>query len=304
MNMERIFKFESKQDGLELEGIYMEPENKKKAIIQIVHGMAEHKERYLPFMRYLCNQGYVVVIHDHRGHGQSIKHTDDLGYFYDETGTYIYLDAHDIGMKFKKEYNLPLYLMGHSMGSLVVREVCKYFDKDIDKLIVCGYPSKNDAIESAITLTKFLMKLQGKKHRSSLIQHIAFSSYSKRFNDSLENTWLSENKENVYTYNEDPLCGFTFTLNGFLNLFSLMNDVYNASQWKCDHKELPILFIAGEKDPCIDTKEKWIEAQNFLKQLGYQSIQNHLYENMRHEILNEKEHEIVYKDILDFLESE
>ena len=90
----------------------------------------------------------------------------------------------------------------------------------------------------------------------------------------------------------------------FLNLFSLMNDVYNASQWKCDHKELPILFIAGEKDPCIDTKEKWIEAQNFLKQLGYQSIQNHLYENMRHEILNEKEHEIVYKDILDFLESE
>ena len=103
MNMERIFKFESKQDGLELEGIYMEPENKKKAIIQIVHGMAEHKERYLPFMRYLCNQGYVVVIHDHRGHGQSIKHTDDLGYFYDETGTYIYLDAHDIGMKFKKE---------------------------------------------------------------------------------------------------------------------------------------------------------------------------------------------------------
>ena len=301
---EQLFSINSSDEKLQLSCYIKAPKENAKSVIQIAHGMAEHKERYYPFMEYLANNGIACIINDHRGHGESVETKEDLGYFYDETGTYIYLDAHDIGMKFKKEYNLPLYLMGHSMGSLVVREVCKYFDKDIDKLIVCGSPSKNDAIESAITLTKFLMKLQGKKHRSSLIQHIAFSSYSKRFNDSLENTWLSENKENVYTYNEDPLCGFTFTLNGFLNLFSLMNDVYNASQWKCDHKELPILFIAGEKDPCIDTKEKWIEAQNFLKQLGYQSIQNHLYENMRHEILNEKEHEIVYKDILDFLESE
>ena len=125
----------SQYDGLKLSILWLAPKGTAEGILQISHGMSENKERYLPFMKYMAQRGYVCVIHDHRGHGQSIKHTDDLGYFYDETGTYIYLDAHDIGMKFKKEYNLPLYLMGHSMGSLVVREVCKYFDKDIDKFV-------------------------------------------------------------------------------------------------------------------------------------------------------------------------
>ncbi|MDD7281474.1 alpha/beta hydrolase [Floccifex sp.] len=299
--MEKIFKFTSKQDGLVLEGICMEPDNQAKGIIQIVHGMAEHKERYLPFMRYLCAKDYVVIIHDHRGHGQSIKESDDLGYFYDTAGKSIYMDAHDIGLEFKEQYQLPLILFGHSMGSLVVREICKYYDKDIDQLIVCGSPSQNKAVDAAILLTKGLSKIYGDHHRSRFINNLAFSSYDKKFK-GLKNAWLSENEKNVLVYNDDPLCGFTFTLNGFLNLFLLMKDVYDLNNWKITKPHLPILFIAGSEDPCINSKEDWLEAQNLLRKIGYDNIQNHLYEHMRHEILNEDNALRVYEDVLSFIE--
>ncbi|MGM9948214.1 alpha/beta fold hydrolase [Floccifex sp.] len=301
--MERIFTFYSKQDGLKLEGIYMEPEIEKKGLIQIVHGMAEHKERYLSFMRFLCQQGYVVFIHDHRGHGQSVKENDDLGYFYDNTGTYIYLDAHDIAMKFKQKYQLPLIVFGHSMGSLVVREMLKYFDKDMDALIVCGSPSENKSISLALTLNKVLTKIKGEHHRSQLMNSLAFSSYSKRFKEKDKNCWLSTNQENVSQYNRDPLCGFCFTLNGFFNLFCLMKDVYDPDNWQVKHKDIPIFFIAGKDDPCIGSYSQWIQAQDFLKQRGYLSIQNQIYENNRHEILNEDNYLDVYQDVLSFIKA-
>ena len=293
---------ESKCDGLYLDITVFEPENEIKGIFQISHGMAEHKERYYKFMEYLEQKGYVTVINDHRGHGKSVKSNDDLGYFYDNSAEYIVEDLHQITKLMKEQYsNKPLVLFGHSMGSMVVRKYIKKYDDEIDKLIVCGSPSRNKYAKVGLNIAKLVEKLKGEKYRSKFIQKLAFGSYSSKKEKS-ENSWICDNEDTVNKYDKDELCGFIFTANGFQNLFSLMIDIYDKNGWKLNNKNLPILFIAGTNDPVIMNKEKWLESQDFLKALGYNNIQNKLYEGMRHEILNEKESNLVYKDILDFIE--
>lgn len=298
----KMFTVKSECDGLELDITVFEPGNEIKGIFQISHGMAEHKERYYKFMEYLTQNGYVTVINDHRGHGKSVKNNDDLGYFYDNSAEYIVEDLHQITKLMKEQYpNKPVILFGHSMGSMVVRKYIKKYDDDIDKLIVCGSPSKNKYAKIGINVAKLVEKLKGEKYRSKFIQKLAFGSYSSKKEKS-ENSWICDNEDTVNKYDKDELCGFIFTTNGFQNLFGLMMDIYDQNGWKLNNKNLPILFIAGSNDPVIMNKEKWLESQDFLKTLGYNNIQNRLYDGMRHEILNEKESNLVYKDILDFIE--
>ena len=102
--MKKTVYLTSKQDGLKLHVLLMEPKQSPKGIVQICHGMAEHKERYEPFMQMLCNNGYISVIHDHRGHGKSVKNAADLGYFYDDSGKAIIEDAHQVPTWMKERY--------------------------------------------------------------------------------------------------------------------------------------------------------------------------------------------------------
>ena len=296
-------KIPSKCDGLLLSCYIVEPD-KIKGIFQIAHGMAEPKERYLDFMRFLAASGYLCIINDHRGHGKSVKSESDLGYFYDPSCTYIVEDIHDIGQYYKNKYKVPLTLFGHSMGALVVREVLKKYDTDINQLIVCGSPSQNSATKLAILLTKTMILMKGDHYKSNTINGMALGGYQKRFNEDVENTWLSYNRQNVFDYNASKYCGFTFTLNGFLNLFTMMDDVYNPKGWVLKHKQIPIYFIAGEDDPCIDNEKKWKESMDFLKDLGYKNITYTMYHHMRHEILQEDEHMNVYEDVLKFIEEQ
>jgi len=294
----------SSSDQLVLDVLKIIPEGHVKGIVQISHGMAEHKERYIEFMGFLAKHGYASIIHDHRGHGKSLKSKEDQGYFYDEKANYIVEDLHDVMKYIKKEYpQTPLYLLGHSMGSLVVRKFIQSYDDEIDKLIVCGSPSRNSAVSIALLLVKVLEKVYGDHHRSRLIQTLAFGGYDKKFQGQQENRWLSANQENVKAYNESPDDGFIFTLNGFKNLFTLMKEVYEPNHWKCKNQDLPILFIAGKDDPVIVSKKDWLKAQEFLKARGYQNICSHIYQGMRHEILLEYERMNVFMDILSFIKN-
>lgn len=301
MQIENI-KIKSKCDNLELDTLLYIPKNIK-GIVQISHGMSEHKERYIDFMKYLCKNGYVVIINDHRGHGSSIKSPTDLGYFYDEKANYIVEDLHEATIYIKNRFkNVPLILLGHSMGSLVVRKYIQKYDKDIDKLIVCGSPSENNMVDIAILLTKTIKHLKGDKYRSKFINNLAFSSYNKTFSGTSLNRWICSNEEVVKEYDNDNLCGFIFTTNGFLNLFYLVKDVYTKNMYQCNNNSLPIYFIAGNNDPVIINKEKWLNSIDFLSNIGYQNITSKLYPNMRHEILNETNKDIVYQDILKFID--
>lgn len=302
MKQENII-INSKCDNLPISVTIFIPETEIKGIFQISHGMSEHKERYYDFMKFLTNNGYITIINDHRGHGKSIKDKEDLGYFYDTKAEYIVEDLHQITLYIKEKYaNKKIILFGHSMGSMVVRKYLKKYDKDIDKLIVCGSPSKNCFSNIGVIISKFIKIIKGDKYRSKFIQTLTFGNYNKNSKKEISNnSWVCANESSVVKYDKDELCGFIFTTNGFENLFRLMGDIYTPKGWKLENKEIPIFFIAGSKDPVIVNKEKWLKSQEFLKKLGYKNITNKLYNDLRHEILNESNREVIYNDILSFI---
>lgn len=293
----------SKCDDIPISITLFIPETQIKGIFQISHGMAEHKERYYNFMKFLTSNGYITIINDHRGHGKSIKSREDLGYFYDNKAEYIVEDLHQITLYIKERYpDKKIVLFGHSMGSMVVRKYLKKYDKDIDKLIVCGSPSKNPFSKIGIIVSKLINMIKGEKYRSKFIQKMAFGNYNKNLKKVVSpNSWICANQNSVEKYNKDELCGFIFTTNGFENLFRLMGDIYTPKGWVLNNKNIPILFIAGSDDPVIINKEKWIQSQEFLRNLGYSNISNKLYDGLRHEILNEGNNENIYNNILDFV---
>lgn len=298
------FSFHSFQDHLEIKGTIIIPDQPI-GVLQIVHGMSEHRHRYFAFMQEMAKQGWICVIHDHRGHGESVKGSADLGYFYDSSGTYIVEDVHQLTYYMKQHYShLPYVLFGHSMGSLVVRAYTKKYDYELNGLIVCGSPSKNSLLPFARALTYMIYKLKGDHYRSKLIQHLAFSSFGKRFgNKPSENGWLCSDAEVVKAYDNDEKCGFIFTANGFRSLWKLMANVYDKDDWGMLNPQLPILFIAGKDDPCIKNEHKFIQAFTLMKKIGYQNVKAKLYPHLRHELLNETEKETVYEDISEFLKS-
>lgn len=299
------FTFPSFQDDLEIYVTAFIPEQENlKGIIQVVHGMSEHRHRYEPFLKHLASEGYVAVIHDHRGHGESVKTPNDYGYMYERSGTYLVEDTHQLTFYMKQEFpDVPYYLFGHSMGSLVVRAYAKKYDYELNGLIVCGSPSKNPLALAGQLLVQIMRIFKGEYFRSSFVHKLAFGKFNEKFsNGTSENRWVCSDDGVVEEYDKDDRCGFIFTLNGFENMFRLMRNVYDDDHWLLANKELPILFIAGKEDPCIISEEKFKEAHNFKKDLGYKNIEAKLYPEMRHEILNESKKEVVYQDVLDFIQ--
>jgi alpha-beta hydrolase superfamily lysophospholipase len=299
-----IIQIPSRMDQLPLSTMVYLPDSKAKAIIQLSHGMSEHKERYIPLMEYLCQQGYICIIHDHRGHGKSIWIADDLGYFYEKGAEAIVEDLHQVTLYIKKRYEgLPLFLFGHSMGSLIVRAYLKKYD-EIEGLIISGSPSKNPASKIALGWVNALSKIKGDHIKGTFFHKMAFGGFNKNFNNpSSFNTWLCTDQNIVKAYDKDSLCGFVFTLNGFQGLFSLLNIVYSKKNWKVTKKDLPIWFISGEEDPCMINQSKFIEAVNIMKIIGYENVTYKLYPGMRHEILNEINKSLVFQDIHEKLET-
>lgn len=303
MNHElRKFTLESQSDGLCIAAACIAPE-KPIAAVQLVHGMCEHKERYYPLMDFLASKGFACVIHDHRGHGESIKDRDDLGYFYKGGYRAAVEDVRLVTMWAKKEFpGLELFLFGHSMGSLIVRTYTKSYDSLISGLIVCGSPSDNPAAGAGKVLAGICALFGGGRCRPALIQKIAFGSYNKAFPDaSSANSWICSDDEVVRAYDADPLCNFRFTANGFGNLFSLVQQTYSRKGWKVANPQLPVYFIAGEEDPCITTREKFDAAVDFMRKVGYADVKSKLYPGMRHEIHNEREKALVWQDIAEIL---
>ena len=259
--MEHIMKkvtLESPSDGLEISVLTCGPQEGARGVVQLVHGMCEHKERYIPFMKFLAGEGYASIIHDHRGHGESIRSSEDLGYFYE--GGYIAL-IDDIkavnSLAGEENPGLPVVLMGHSMGSMAVRSYLKRYEDTIQALQTICFPvSELQRVTTYRTsfyiLTGFLYVIQ-------------------------------------------------FTNDGFINLFSLMEDAYAPDGWAVHNPEMPILFISGAEDPCMISEHKFRQAVQAIGKAGYTNVRAKLYQGMRHEILNETGKEQVWKDIREFI---
>lgn len=300
MQIENII---SEKDCLQLEVAILEPKEKPKGIVQISHGMSEHKERYYEFMKYLSENGYICVIHDHRGHGASVKNKRDLGYFYTEDINYIIDDLYQITKYIKNKYpDLKINLFAHSMGTLVARGYLKKYDDKINKMILSGPPTENSMALLGLMIAKFLNIFYKKNVPNKLLNNLTFGNYSKDVNK--KNEWICLNEDIVEAYNKDELCGYIFTTNGFINLYKLMINAFKKNNWNMKNKNLPIYIIAGRNDKVIQNEEKFTKLSKFITERGYKNVQSKLYNDMKHEILNEKNNKIVYKDIFDFIENE
>jgi alpha-beta hydrolase superfamily lysophospholipase len=295
----------SNYDDLELSILISLPKIiEGKAIVQIEHGMAEHKERYIPFMDYLSGLGYVCVCHDHRGHGKSVKSEDDLGYMF-SGGYEAMIDDSRLVLNYVRSMfpNTKSILLGHSMGSFIARSLVKRNDSNIDGLILTGSPSYNPAIGLVRAFSLLVSKIRGERYRSDLLNWFVFGIYSLKIKDnSSKYSWICTDIDVVKGYEADDLCGFVFTANGFVNLFSLMMDVYNTKNWKMAKPILPVCFLSGENDPCHDGKKSFYRSVGFMERVGYNDVKSKLYSGMRHEILNEKDKKIVWNDIAESLE--
>lgn len=289
-------------DGLNLSLLFIEPRTAPKGIVQIAHGMCEHKERYIPLMEFLAGNGFATVCNDHRGHGASIRSSADLGYMGQGGWLAMVEDQKAVTLWAQSRWpGIPLTLFGHSMGSLVVRSYAKRYDALIDSLIVCGCPSDNPAKGAGILLAKLIGRIKGWHYRPGIMQAMSFGSYNKPFkNEGWKSAWVCSDPEILKAYHSDPLCQYVFTADGFLNLLLLMKDCY-SHPGRTAHPELPVHFISGELDPCRIDDKALDNAVRMVKERGYKEVSLKLYPGMRHEIHNETRHEIVWNDILSYL---
>lgn len=301
---EENLKVVSDIDGLQLDVLTEEPDNGSICgIIQLVHGMSEMKERYRPFMEYLTGLGFACIIHDHRGHGQSVKSKDDLGFLYGGGADALIEDTHQITETAKKRWpDQKLILFGHSMGALIVRCYLKKYDDELSALIISGAPCKNPAVGMGKLIVKFQKAVHGPRYKSKLLNDMSFGSYGKNFpNEGSEYAWLSVDQGNVKAYEESEYCGFPFTVDGYEGLMDLLSETYNNKNWQVKNPKLPILFVSGKDDPCTNGPRNLKIAIDHLRSLGYCDIRGKLYEGGRHEILNDTMKKTVYSDITKWL---
>ena len=269
-------------------------------VIQIVHGMEEHKERYYDFALYLAVQGLHVVVADLRGHGEDAP---ELSFIADRRGDELLIRDQQIIANWiaEKFPGLPMMLFGHSMGSIISRVLLQTDSARYTKAVLSGYVNPNPAAPVAVALGNAARISKGSRAHSKLLNGLALGPYGKSIPDrKTDLDWLSYNEENVRKYIEDPLCGVQFTVGSYCALFSLLNRMGKPGAYNNINAEMPLLLIAGKDDPCTGGEKGRANSRTVLEKAGFRNISVITYDHMRHEILNETENEKVYRDLRDF----
>ncbi len=304
MNKE-YFTFPSAFEKKPIHAVMYQPEGEAKGLLQVIHGFAEHIERYDDFMQFFANQGFVVFGDDHLGHGKTAVNAEDRT----DVGTYNALeymlqDELTLSQKFKSEYpNLPFYMLGHSMGSLMLRGLLGKYPDICDKAIIMGTGDMSPALLSAFGVVLNVTKLFHKgTFKSPLINNLALGKNDKLFkNENEKNTWLSTNRENIAVYNADSLAGNPGSIYTFKFLHSLMKLIRQKDHLSKMKKDLPVLFVSGQDDAFGDFGKGVKKVIDLFHQAGMQNVQQIFYPHMRHEILKEDASDKVIADILQFI---
>lgn len=279
-----------------------------RAILQITHGMVEFIGRYRVFAEYLTERGFMVVGHDHLGHGESINSEEEWGYFGENPSDILVADMHQLRTIVQKDNKgIPYFMMGFSMGSYMLRKYLCIHHENLSGALIMGTGCMPDInMKSAMWLCKIMAAFRGWKYRSRLMQSISYSKPYKKYDlygKDYTNSWLTKDVETVKKYYEDPRCTFLFTLNAY---YGLMEAVYYDNQMENIKKvpeKLPILLASGMDDPVGDLGKGVKKVYNKYKMAGIRDITCKLYENDRHEILNETDKQKVFADIYAWLDS-
>lgn len=288
---------------------FFEPHDKDvkiSATLLIVHGMAEHSGRYTAFAQFLADNGIAVATYDHLGHGQTIKTEADLGFFGEEHPVQSLLkDVIVMADQLKARHpDVPHFVMGHSMGSFIVRNVLKHHAHNFTGAVLMGTANTNPLAKLLLPVNKFLARLAPRQPNTlfaKVMNKVLNSQLSDRSSPS-QFAWLSENTANIAAYEADPKTGFDFTNNGFMTLFTLMDTGLNKRWATTISKDFPMLFVSGKEDPIGEMGRGVRKVVTRLNKQNFRHIELQLYPNMRHEVLHEDDHQTVYQDILQWMQ--
>ncbi|WP_339216324.1 alpha/beta fold hydrolase [Ornithinibacillus sp. FSL M8-0202] len=265
---------------------------KSKAIVQIIHGANEHKERYYDFANYLARHGLTVIISDTRGHGYSVSKDYPLGYM--NGVEEIVADQLLITRYVKERFpNQDVYLVGHSLGSIFARCYLQEHDHEIKKLVLSGTANYVPGVSLALMIGSVLSFFSGKHGYSKILRDMG--------GNSEDNSWLSYNEENIENYLLDPLCNYEYQNSATLTVFSADRELHRFHKYQCRNPELKILSIVGAEDPITGGAKGLMDSLGSLRKVGYKHITSKVYPRMKHEVLNEVENAVVYRDVLEFL---
>ena len=296
------FYYPSKGEG-QIHACRWIPAGPIRAVLQIVHGVAEYVERYDPFAQFLNEHGIAVVGEDHMGHGKSIGEEGTQGYFAGGWETAV-ADTHALYEQTREEFpGIPYFLLGHSMGSFMARTfLFEYPNSSLHGALLLGTSWQSPAVLTAgKALTEVLVRTQGEKGVSEKVQSLFFDAYSKYFAGEGPFAWMSKNTVSLNRYLEDPLCGFPLTNGLARDMIDGLRMIQNPRNLDKMIKTLPVLFSSGQDDPVGNMGEGVRQAYEAFRKAGMLNVKMKLYPGMRHEILNEDGREAVQEDLLAWL---
>lgn len=300
---EKIASTDSKNN---LNVIIWETEKEPIGVLQIVHGMAEYIDRYDNFAKYMTEQGFNVIGHDHLGHGHSVSDEHDYGFFAEENGDKIIIeDMHSVTQYAREKWEeLPNFILGHSMGSFCLRQYLTKYSNDVFGAIIMGtgwIPSAAALLGKTIATNT--CKSKGSHTVNPLLIKLTLEPYNKPFAPARTNCdWLSRDEKQVDLYVNDKLCGFDFTAGAYKDFFTILEKIAKNRQLIGMRKSLPILITSGSVDP-VGGKKACEKLNAQYKRCGIDDVTLKLWENDRHEILNELDKSDVYRYICTWLKS-
>ena len=301
------FYFPSKDGNTEIHTIEWKPDKEVKAVLQICHGMVEYIERYDEFAQFLCDKGYYVVGNDHLGHGKSVQAKSEYGFFNEKYGNVCVLgDIHTLRQRTAKKHpDVPYFMLGHSMGSSLLRQYIEMYGNGLAGVVLMG--TVEDHSKAALLFGKRLCRImaafRGWHYRSKLVDDLAIGGYNKKFKPArTQADWITSDYERLEKYATDPLCTFRFTVNAYYNMFLGMINMQRKESVYMIPKGLPVLFVSGAEDPVGGFGKGVRKIYEKYRAAGIQDVALRLYTGDRHEILNETDRQQVYEDLLGWFE--
>ncbi len=283
------------------------PDAEPRAIVQIIHGIAEYIGRYDEFMSFLADNGIIAVGTDHLGHGKSIECEEQTGFFaYDNGWDYVVRDEEVLRLAMHENYpELPIIVFGHSMGSFMTRTLLIRYPDAFNAAIISGTGNQGAAlVNGGLFMGNLVTGLRGAHHYSKFLNNLAFGSYNKIYdNPKTEYDWLSRDEANVQKYIDDPLCGFIPSCSLFRDMMTGVKFITNKKNLTAMNKDMPVYFMSGDMDPVGECGKGVQKAYNNFLEAGMKDVSIKLYPGGRHEMLNEINKDEVYADILAWLNS-
>lgn len=275
-------------DGTKIFVRQFEPAGEAIGHIHILHGMAEHSGRYVPFAESLVEDGYRVTMHDHRGHGRTAElNNAPFGYFAKRGGfERVVEDVEEVMQQLG--VTTPFTLFGHSMGSFIARRYAQRYPHRLQRLIICGTGFVTPLHYIGRVAGRMFAYVQGDDVKSPFLNGMSFKSFNNQFRPTRSDfDWIARSDAAVDAYMSDPYCGFVPTTRFFADLSDGIVKVCKQKE-VANMPNIPILLISGSEDPLGQRGSGVFKLARQLTAAGLDNVQVYLAENMRHEILNER----------------